>query len=91
MTGRGGIPDPGEKVLGQRSFLQENLSGPVDHEEMDGPMAQAPGMHFPPRRLSRHPVILVHHIEEFVKILAHASPWFGPPDPASPEQQWPKV
>jgi hypothetical protein len=65
MAGGGGIPFPGGGVLFQGTFLQEDLAGGVENEDMNGPVPKTARVDFAARGLTGHFVTFVDEVENF--------------------------
>jgi hypothetical protein len=71
MAAAGGVPAIGEGVLGRAALLEEEATGIVVDEDVDGAVEKAAGVNFPARGLADDLVAVVHHVEDLVTALGH--------------------
>ncbi len=71
-----GIPPLGKKILHLRTLVQKHLASRIHHEQMHCPVPPAARVDIASRRLPGHAILLIHHIEKFIKILTHEIPCF---------------
>ena len=69
MAGGAGIVAAGKGVLGGSALLDEELAGVIEHEDVDGTVAESQSVDLPAGGAADDPVRGVHDVEDFVGVL----------------------